>query len=67
MAVNERLLKLLACPECHASVQLVKEFWLVCDQCNRKYPIINEIPTMLIDEGAKYIDTPVEELSNPNT
>ncbi len=39
--------------------------WLVCRDCSRKYPIKNDIPIMLIEEGDKYKDTPVEQLGAP--
>lgn len=42
-----------------------KEAWLVCVECNRKYPIRQDIPVMLIDEGDKWVDTAVEDLPVP--
>jgi len=62
--LNEELLAILACPKCKTRVELVGEKWLVCqnDQCRRKYPIKDDIPIMLIEEGDKYIDVPVEKL-----
>jgi uncharacterized protein YbaR (Trm112 family) len=35
------------------------------DAQGRKYPIIDDIPRMLIEIGDKYVDTPVEELGEP--
>ena len=48
-------------------LELVNDVWLVCQEanCGRKYPIKEDIPVMLIDEGDKWIDTPVEELPAP--
>jgi uncharacterized protein len=48
-------------------LQLVNETWLVCQSpdCGRKYPVREDIPVMLISEGDKYRDTPVEELGTP--
>jgi len=43
----------------------VKETWLVCRDCQRKYPIRDDIPVMLIEEGDKYVNVPVEELGAP--
>ena len=39
--------------------------WLVCRDCGRKYPIKNDIPIMLIEEGDKYKSTPIEQLGAP--
>jgi len=65
--VSKDLLEILVCPACKTKVELVKGSWLVCqsEQCRRKYPIRDDIPIMLIEEGDKYIDIPVEELGTP--
>lgn len=65
--ISEDLLAILVCPACKTKVELVKETWLVCanDDCRRKYPIRDGIPIMLIEEGDKYVDTPVEKLDTP--
>jgi hypothetical protein len=41
------------------------EAWLICQDCGRKYPIRDDIPVMLIDEGDKWINTSVEALPVP--
>jgi len=66
--IHQELLDILVCPACRTKVQLVKDVWLVCqnDDCRRKYPIKDGIPVMLISEGDKYIDVPVEKLGDPN-
>jgi uncharacterized protein YbaR (Trm112 family) len=69
--VSKELLEILRCPACVRNgpnaglLDFVKETWLVCHDCVRKYPIRNDIPIMLIEEGDKYKDTPVEQLSVP--
>lgn len=76
--VNEELLEILRCPHCVSGetrkpgddpgkLRLVQDSWLVCeeDDCGRKYPIRDDIPVMLIDEGDKWRDTDVEELPVP--
>ena len=65
--LNKELLDILVCPACKTKVELVKEVWLVCqnDTCRRKYPIRDDIPVMLIEEGDKYIDVSVADLGNP--
>jgi uncharacterized protein YbaR (Trm112 family) len=49
-------------------LELVRDgTWLVCQEpdCGRKYPIREDIPVMLIEEGDKWISTPAEELPDP--
>jgi len=61
--LSEEFLAILACPFCKSKVELVGN-WLVCTnaECARKYPIRNDIPVMLIEEGDKYREIPVSEL-----
>jgi hypothetical protein len=52
MAVDAELLEILACPNCKTKVELVKNGTaLKCGQCNRVYPIKDDIPVMLLDEA----------------
>ena len=52
MPIDPELLDILACPICKTPVALVKNGTaLKCGQCNRVYPIKDEIPVMLIDEA----------------
>jgi uncharacterized protein YbaR (Trm112 family) len=52
MAISQDLLEILACPACKAQVQLKKDgSGLKCEECNRVYPIRDDIPVMLIDEA----------------
>jgi uncharacterized protein YbaR (Trm112 family) len=46
-------------------LKLYKDVWLICQDCGRKYPIVDEIPVMLIDEGDKWIKTSEEKLPVP--
>jgi len=50
MAVDEELLKILACPLDKAPVELRGDR-IVCTRCGRRYPIRDGIPVMLIDEA----------------
>jgi uncharacterized protein len=67
--VNQDLLELLRCPVCvkekEGRLQLVKETWLVCEECGRKYPIVEDIPVMLISEGDKWIASKASDLPVP--
>jgi len=54
MAIDNRLLEILACPKCRGDLHLTKDGdGLVCESCKLKYPIKDGIPVMLIDEAAK--------------
>jgi uncharacterized protein len=52
LPISERLLEVLICPACKAKVELKADgSGLKCVQCNRVYPIRDDIPVMLIDEA----------------
>ncbi len=52
MPVNPELLKILVCPLCKAEVALVhNDEGLKCSECNRVYPIRDDIPVMLVSEA----------------
>jgi hypothetical protein len=36
--------------------------WLICADCDRKYPIRDDIPVMLIEEGDRFREVPAGEL-----
>jgi uncharacterized protein YbaR (Trm112 family) len=65
------LLEILRCPACvqtkEGLLTLVKDTWLVCQEpdCGRKYPIRDDIPVMLIEEGDLWVKTRVEDLPIP--
>jgi uncharacterized protein len=67
--VSQELLEILRCPVCvrekEGLLKLTRETWLVCQDCGRKYPIVEDIPVMLIDEGDKWVKTAVESLPVP--
>ncbi len=67
--INQDLLDLLRCPVCvkenKGLLEHYKEAWLICDNCGRKYPIWEDIPVMLIDEGDKWKATKKEDLPVP--
>jgi uncharacterized protein len=52
MAVSQELLDILACPKCKQPVALnAAGDGLVCAACKVEYPIVDDIPVMLIDEA----------------
>lgn len=46
----KELLKILACPKCKGDLKLKKMF-LVCEKCKLAYPIIEEVPDMLVEDS----------------
>jgi len=68
MAVSPDLLAILRCPACVREVpdggllDLTREVWLICRTCGRKYPIRDDIPVMLIEEGTRWQYVAVEAL-----
>ena len=79
MALVQELLDILRCPHCVSGdtrkpgidpgrLELVQgDSWLICQEsdCGRKYPIKNDIPVMLIEEGDNWINTAVADLPEP--
>jgi uncharacterized protein YbaR (Trm112 family) len=71
--VSADLLELLRCPVCvreegkTGDLKLEHDTWLVCTEsdCDRKYPIREDIPVMLIEEGDKWVATGVADLPVP--
>ncbi len=67
--LSSELLEILRCPACvkekNGDLVLVRESWLVCQDCDRKYPIVDDIPVMLIDEGNKWVSIKSTELPVP--
>lgn len=53
MAVDEKLLEILICPNCHGEVEyLPADETIVCrGECRYIYPVRDGIPVMLIDEA----------------
>ena len=62
--MKEKLLKILACPNCKCEFDLtiaaeehgeIKEGKLICKSCGAEYPISNYIPRFVKDD--KYVDS----------
>ena len=50
--VDKKLLDILACPACKGEIEYdEKNEKLICQECDRRYPIRDGIPVMLIDEA----------------
>jgi uncharacterized protein YbaR (Trm112 family) len=65
--ISEELLTILRCPHCVSGatrragedpgrLELVHDCWLVCQEsdCGRKYPIVDDIPIMLVERAARF-------------
>jgi len=67
--VSTELLEILRCPNCvrekDGLLEYYKETWLICQDCGRKYPIKDDIPVMLIEEGDKWAHTAAADLPIP--
>jgi uncharacterized protein YbaR (Trm112 family) len=58
MPISEELLKLLACPACVAGKEekveaplRLEDERLICDLCGRRYPIVDGIPNLVIEDA----------------
>ena len=67
--VSKELIEILRCPNCvqekSGDLEYYKESWFICEECGRKYPILEDIPVMLIDVGDKWIKTSKDKLPVP--
>jgi len=73
--VDPKLLEILRCPvavhytdrgDDPGTLEAVRDgYWLYCEDSGYKYPVIDGIPKMLIEEGAKWQDTDVDDLPVP--
>ncbi|NSW50958.1 MAG: Trm112 family protein [Anaerolineae bacterium] len=69
--VKAELLEILRCPVCvrkeglTGNLTVYQDTWLICEDCQRKYPVVDDIPVMLIDEGDKWQNTETESLPVP--
>ena len=65
--VSQELLGILRCPSCVSKSPEAGRLdragnWLICQECDRAYPIRDNIPVMLIEEGDRFRDVPRAEL-----
>ena len=52
MALDERLLDILICPDCHGGVEYKdRRKVVICLECGLQYPVKDGIPVMLVDEA----------------
>ena len=48
-----------------SNLTLYQEYWLLCEECGMQYPIVDDIPVMLLDEGEKWVNTKITDLPVP--
>ncbi len=67
--LSQELLEILRCPACvrekDGLLEFYQESWLICQDCDRKYPVVEAIPVMLIDEGDKWVKVAAKDLPLP--
>jgi hypothetical protein len=52
MAIDKKLLEILACPKCKGDVKISDDGkGIICEKCRLIYPVRDDIPVMLIDEA----------------
>lgn len=52
MAIDPFLRSILVCPKCKGSlVEIENPEGLACNQCRLLYPILEDIPVMLVEEA----------------
>ena len=53
--ISKELLEVLACPKCKQRLQLSDDgSWLICGNDRLRYPIVDGIPVMLVEEAETY-------------
>jgi uncharacterized protein len=53
LALDPGLLEILACPECKTGVTPSPDGRaLVCGSCGRRYPVVDDIPVLLLEEAS---------------
>ncbi len=52
MGIDKELLAIMVCPKCKGKIYVSgSEEGLVCDACRLLYPIVDDIPVMLVEEA----------------
>ncbi len=54
MALSQKLLEKLACPQCKGKLEyLESDTKLICQVCKLSYRVTDDIPVLLVDEAEK--------------
>ena len=66
MSLDPDLVQILVCPNDRGEIDYLEdEQVIVCRVCGYRYPVRDDIPVMLIDEGDKWISVAEEDLPVP--
>lgn len=50
--LDKKILDFIVCPQCKSDLEFDGEF-LICKNCQLKYPVRDDIPILLIEEAQK--------------
>lgn len=50
--IDKELLDIMACPKCKGDIEL-KGMFIICQKCKLAYPILDDVPDMLIEDAWK--------------
>lgn len=54
MVVDAALIDLLVCPACRGAIEYKdRRHLIICTQCDRHYPVRDDIPVMLVEEATR--------------
>jgi uncharacterized protein YbaR (Trm112 family) len=54
MSLDPKLLEILACPKCKGRLQTKDDgSALVCGACRLAYPVVDDIPDLIIEDAAQ--------------
>ncbi len=54
MPLDQALLDILICPDCHGDVEYKeRRHLIICQQCGLQYPVRDGIPVMLVEEATR--------------
>jgi hypothetical protein len=60
MAIAPELLAILACPRCKGALRATDSGdRLVCDRCRVAFPVVDDIPVMLLEEAVPWTQPPL--------
>jgi 2-polyprenyl-6-hydroxyphenyl methylase/3-demethylubiquinone-9 3-methyltransferase len=49
--ISPKMLDAVECPACKGHLRIASKQWLVCAECERRYPVRQDIPVLLVSEA----------------